>query len=170
MRGKGKGVMGYFDFSVPSFFGETPTKDMGGAGVLAPQQGTSWDIPYVEEVPWYQPPSLSPSGMTDASHRTNVSFWGFDQSKISASLADVLGSVVQAGAKSAVQAAAGSINTTANGKPSAWQSLANNFRSTKTGAQINAGAQAFSIQNFFANPLVWFGLIAAVILFFVVRR
>lgn len=162
--------MGYFDFSVPSFFGESPMPDMGGAGVLAPQQGTSWDIPFVQEVPWYQPPGLLPGGNTDMGNRSNNTFWGLDQSKISASLSDVLGSVIQAGAKSAVQAAAGSINTAANGKPSTWQSLANNFRSTSTGAQINAGAQAFSIQNFFANPIVWFGVIGVVILFFVVRK
>jgi len=162
--------MGYFDFSVPTFFGETPTQDMGGAGVLAPQQGTSWDIPYVEEVPWYQPPSVFPAGSTDASNRSNTTFWGFDQSKITASLSDVLGSVVQAGAKTAIQAAAGSINTAANGQPSGIQSFFNNFRSTATGAQINAGAQAFSIQNFFANPIVWFGAVAAVVLFFILRK
>lgn len=162
--------MGYFDFSVPSFFGDTPTPDMGGAGVLAPQQGTSWDIPYVAEVPWYQPPGFSTGGVIDLANRSNNTWWGVDQSKITASLADVLGSVVQAGAKSAIQAAAGSINSAANGKPSGWQSFANNFRSTATGAQINAGSQAFAFQNFIANPIVWFGAVAAVILFFVVRR
>lgn len=162
--------MGYFDFSVPSFFGETPTQDMGGAGVLAPQQNTSWDIPYVAEVPWYQPPGLSTGGVIDLANRSNNTWWGVDQSKISASLADVLGSITQAGAKSAVQYAAGSINTAANGKPSGWQSFANNFRSTATGVQINAGARAFSVQNFFANPMVWFALVGGVVLFFVVRR
>lgn len=164
--------MGYFDFSVPSFFGETPvSQDMGGVGVLAPQQNTSWDIPYVAEVPWYQPPGLSTGGVIDLANRSNNTWWGVDQSKITASLADVLGSVVQAGAKSAVQAAAGSINSAANGKSNnLLTSWAQNFRSTATGAQINAGAHAFSIQNFFANPMVWFALVGGVILFFVVRR
>jgi hypothetical protein len=162
--------MGYFDFSVPSFFGDTPTQDMGGAGVLAPQQGTSWDIPYVEEVPWYQPPTLATGGSIDLENRSNNTWWGVDQSKITASLADVLGSVVQAGAKTAINAAAGSINSAANGKPSGLQALAANFRSTATGLQINAGAQAFSIQNFFSNPMVWFALVGGVILFFVVRK
>lgn len=163
--------MGYFDFAVPDFFGSSVASDMGGNGVLAPQTGTSWDIPYVEEVPWYQPPSLLPGGATELSSRTNsVNFWGLDQSKITASLADVLGSVVQAGAKTATQYAAGSINSAANGKPSGLQALAANFRSTATGAQINAGATAFSIQNFVANPMVWFVLVGGVILFFVLRR
>lgn len=162
--------MGYFDFSVPTFFGADTSTDMGGSGVLAPQQGTSWDIPYVAEVPWYTPPSLATGGTIDLANRSNNTWWGVDQSKITATLADVLGSVVQAGAKTAINAAAGSMNTAANGKPSGLQALAANFRSTATGMQINAGAQAFSIQNFFANPMVWFALVGGVILFFVVRK
>lgn len=163
--------MGYFDFSTPDFnLAASPYSDMAGAGVLAPQQGTSWDIPYVNEVPWYQPPGLSTGGSIDLANRSNTTFWGVDQSKITASLADVLGSVIQAGTKTAIQAAAGSINSAANGKPSGLQSLMANFRSTATGAQINAGAQAYSIQNFLANPVVWFGAVAAVILFFILRK
>jgi hypothetical protein len=169
--------MGYLDFAVPSFFGESTAPETAGyllnapqSGVLAPQQGTSWDIPYVAETPWYQPPGLSTGGVIDLANRSNNTWWGLDQSKITASLSDVLGSVLQAGAKTAVQAAAGSINSAANGKPSGLQSLAANFRSTATGVQINAGAQAFSFQNFVSNPLVWFGTVVVVILFFVLKR
>lgn len=156
-------------FKIMDFSSSGPDIDMGGQGVLAPSQN-AFDIPYVNDVPWYQSPSLLPGGVTDVDQKSS-GFWGFDQSKIPQSLQNVLGSVVEAGSKLAIQKSADLINRGANDpKAGPWGMFLNNFRSTATGAQINAGAQAFSIQNFFANPVVWFAAIAGVILFFVLRK
>lgn len=130
------------------------------------------DIPYLDTPPLFPPMTLAPDGAIAGSLRsTGDSFWGFDQSKITASLQDVLGSVIQAGGKAAVQLTGDAINKAANGQDNnIWTSLAKNFTSTKTGAQIQAASLATRAQNFFMNPMVWLGAVGLMILFVVLRK
>ena len=115
------------------------------------------------------PITTSPSGVYDIESRSS-SWWDYDQSKISASLQDVLGSVVQAGAKSAVQKAADSINTGSNNKNPTIAEFFRNFSSTKTGAQVQAGAMGTRALNIISNPILWLVLVGGTIAFFVLRK
>ncbi len=144
------------DYATPSYGFESETLDYN------PQQ------PEFEQR-MFGPIDTSPGGAYDISYRSNTSFWDFDQSKITAGIMDVLNSGVQAGTRLAIQQASDSINSgTQQSNP--WVSgFFKNFQSTKTGAQINAASYATQIQNFFMNPLVWFGG-AALVLFFVLKK
>lgn len=115
--------------------------------------------------------SVAPDGIQLINERANTSFWNFDQSKITNSLQDVLGSLTNAAVKTAIQKAGDSINTEANKNSASWMTgFAQNFRSTSTGAQINAASYATQVQNFFANPIVWFvGIILLGLLLFMRR-
>lgn len=115
------------------------------------------------------PITTSPSGVYDIESRSS-SWWDYDQSKITASLQDVLGSVVQAGAKSAVQKAADSINTGSNNKNPTIAEFFRNFSSTKTGAQVQAGAMGTRALNIISNPILWLVLVGGTIAFFVLRK
>lgn len=124
--------------------------------------------------PIFPSPSFEADGTTQwdvpAMSRSNTSFWNFDQSQVSKTLSDVIGSSVgQAAAKTGLQLASDSINKNAN-QPGLLGQFANNFRSTSTGQQINAGAYASQFQNFLANPVVWLAVIVGVVLIFVLRK
>jgi hypothetical protein len=156
------------DFSVAA-----PT-DYGSYGGY--EQPFSWDIPTSESLyptaetfSLFPSPSFATDGASLIESRANTSFWNFDQSKITNGIGDVLGSVLTAGAKTALQGSSDAINRGANQQGQVG-SFFRNFRSTQTGAQINAGAYATRIQNFFANPLVWFGAIILVAVIFFLRR
>jgi hypothetical protein len=115
--------------------------------------------------------SVEPDGIQLIDQRANSSWWDFDQSKITSSIQDVIGSVTQAAVKTAIQKSGDSINTQANMNNSSWLTgFAQNFRSTQTGAQINAASYATQIQNFFANPIIWFVGIALVGMMLFMRR
>lgn len=111
----------------------------------------------------------APMGEYDIAYRSNTSFWDFDQSKITAGIYDVINSGIEAGGRLAIQSASDAINSgTKSSNP--WLSgFSQNFQSTKTGAQINAASYATKVQNFFANPIVWFSA-AALALVLLFRR
>lgn len=117
----------------------------------------SYSIPSALQL--FPTPTLLTDGQTLIDTRANVSFWDFDQSKISSSIQDVLGSVTQAAAKSGVQLASDAINRNANNSNSTIAGLFKNFQSTQTGAQIQTASIATRAQNFLANPLVWLGVV-----------
>lgn len=119
--------------------------------------GGSYDIPSSQSL--FPTPTLLTDGQTLIDTRSNVSFWDFDQSKITSSLQDVLGSVTQAAAKSGVQLASDAINRNANNSNPTIAGLFKNFQSTQTGAQIQTASIATRVQNFFANPMVWLGVV-----------
>jgi hypothetical protein len=129
--------------------------------------GGEWSIPSAQQL--FPTPTLLTDGQSLIDTRANVSFWDFDQSKITASLQDVLGSVTQAAAKSGVQLASDAINRNANNSNSAIAGLFKNFQSTQTGAQIQTASLATRAQNFFANPMVWLGVVV-VGMFFLLRK
>ena len=129
--------------------------------------GGSYDIPSSQSL--FPTPTLLTDGQTLIDTRSNVSFWDFDQSKITSSLQDVLGSVTQAAAKSGVQLASDAINRNANNSNPTIAGLFKNFQSTQTGTQIQAASLATRAQNFFANPMVWLGVVL-VGAFFLFRR
>jgi hypothetical protein len=104
-------------------------------------------------------PSFLTNGQTDIETRSQGGFWDFDQSKITSKLEDVLGSVAQAAAKSGVQLASDAINRNANNSNPTIAGLFKNFQSTQTGAQIQTASIATRAQNFFANPMVWLGVV-----------
>lgn len=129
--------------------------------------GGSYDIPSSQSL--FPTPTLLTDGQTLIDTRSNVSFWDFDQSKITSSIQDVLGSVTQAAAKSGVQLASDAINRNANNSNPTIAGLFKNFQSTQTGAQIQTASMATRAQNFFANPMVWLGVVL-VGAFFLFRR
>jgi hypothetical protein len=129
--------------------------------------GGSYDIPSSQSL--FPTPTLLTDGQTLIDTRSNVSFWDFDQSKITSSLQDVLGSVTQAAAKSGVQLASDAINRNANNSNPTIAGLFKNFQSTQTGAQIQTASIATRAQNFFANPMVWLAVVV-VGAFFLFRR
>lgn len=126
-----------------------------------------WSIPSAQQL--FPTPTLLTDGQSLIDTRANVSFWDFDQSKITASLQDVLGSVTQAAAKSGVQLASDAINRNANNANPTIAGLFRNFQSTQTGVQIQTASMATRAQNFFANPMVWLGVVA-VGMFFLLRK
>lgn len=128
---------------------------------------SGWSIPSAQHL--FPTPTLLTDGQTLIDTRSNNSFWNFDQSKISATLQDVLGSVTQAAAKSGIQLASDAINRNANNANPAIAGLFRNFQSTQTGAQVQAASIATRTQNFFANPMVWLG-VAVVGMFFLLRK
>lgn len=129
--------------------------------------GGSYDIPSSQSL--FPTPTLLTDGQTLIDTRANVSFWDFDQSKITSSLQDVLGSVTQAAAKSGVQLASDAINRNVNNSNPTIAGLFKNFQSTQTGTQIQTASMATRAQNFFANPMVWLGVVL-VGAFFLFRR
>jgi hypothetical protein len=154
--------------------------DQAGAGASA----FSFDIPYVTDpgagqagygvlnadVPSIFPtPSFSTDGAGLIDTRSNTSWNLFDQSKISASFANVIGSVTEAGAKTGLQIAQSSINKGTQ-QPGWTGNLFRNFQSTKTGAQINAGAYGVQLQQLLYNPLVWFAVIGLIVLWLFMRK
>ena len=168
--------MGLFDFSSDS---STPSP---GYGVLAPSDnvgsGFVFQIPYVNQpvtpylsdIPSIFPSaSYAPDGTQLIDGRSNSSFWNYDQSKVTQSLQNVFGSLVEAGAKTGLQVAQSTINrgTQQQGNTGAFF---RNFQSTQTGAQINAAGYATQIQNFLFSPIVWFASIALVIGYVFLRR
>mgnify|MGYP003385533653 CR=1 FL=1 len=156
--------MGYFDF----FGTDTPQADNFVDGTATPYDMVS--IPYVNsDVSLFTPPSLAPDGVALIDNRSNSSFWNFDQSKISAGLSDVLGSVVKAGSATAIKYAGDSINRNSN-QPGSVGTFFQSFQATKTGAQINAASLGNSVMNFLANPLVWLGLVGGIALFVFMRK
>lgn len=155
--------MGLFDsLGDLSLSGDYASADQTGVLDYNPQ------LPEFEQR-MFGPIDTAPMGEYDIAYRSNSSFWDFDQSKITAGISDVLGSGVQAGTKLLIQQASDSINSGTKSSNPWLAGFSQNFQSTKTGAQLNAGAYATRIQNFFANPIVWFGA-AAVVLFLLFRR
>lgn len=157
--------------------------DMSGAGVLAPtpDAGSSYSfgvlasdaaipntIPFLN-TPLFAPATMAPDGVQLINTRSNTSFWNFDQSQIPTSIQNVIGSVVSAATKSAVQNSADLINKQ-SAQPGYLGQFAKNFQSTQTGAQLNAGAIATQFQNFIANPIVWFAAAAAIVLLVFARK
>lgn len=140
------------------------------------EQPFSWDIPTSESLyptgesfSLFPSPSYATDGVQLIDSRSNTSFWNFDQSKITNGLSDVLGSVIQAGGRTLLQGSGDLINKGAN-QPGQVGSFFQNFRSTQSGAEINAGAYASRFQNFLANPLVWFAAVGLVIVLIFMRR
>jgi hypothetical protein len=163
------------DWGIDIFGGDAPQRNYveSSAGEESP---FSLSIPWLnnsgDSPPLFPPATLVPDGGFNLAQRSSGdSFWGFDQSKITASLQDVLGSVIQAGGKAAVQLTGDAINKQANGQEnSIWTSLARNFTSTKTGTQIQAASLATRAQNIIMNPMVWLAAVGLVILFVVIRK
>lgn len=161
--------MGFFDFSFGDSGGDQANNFVDGSAIVMPDS-FGFSIPYVDSnVSLFSPPSLAPDGAMFMDSRANTSFWSFDQSKISAGLSDVIGSVVKAGVGVAVKAAGDSINRNTN-QPGAVGSFFQNFQATKTGAQINAASIGNRAMNFLANPLVWFAVVGVVGVYLVTRK
>lgn len=114
-------------------------------------------------------PSMLTDGQTLIEDRANTSFWNFDQSKITAKLEDVLGSVTQAAAKSGIQWASDSINKQANNTNQTIAGLFRNFQSTQTGAEVQNAAMATRVQNFASNPFVWLSIVG-IALYLMLRK
>lgn len=138
---------------------------ISGGGVLKPQSGPS----YLDFTELWGTPNVNPDGQNFVDQRANTSWSIFDQSKVSASLFDVMNSGVQAAGKVGVQYASDSINREAK-QNSIFGSFARNFRSTKTGQQINAASYATQFQNFLMNPVVWLVAGLGVVALFVMKR
>jgi hypothetical protein len=134
-----------------------------GSGVLA-AGGPSYF-----ELDMFGTPSTQPDGVTLLDSRSNTSFFTFDQSKVSASIFDVMKSGAEAALRVGVQTASDSINRNAK-NPGIVGSFLNNFRSTKTGAQINAAAYATSAQAWLMNPVVWVVAIVGIAAVFLLRK
>jgi len=134
-----------------------------GSGVLA-SGGPSYF-----ELNMFGQPNLLTDGQNLIDQRSNTSFFTFDQSKVSSSIFDVMKSGAEAALRVGVQAASDSINRNSKNQGIVGSFL-NNFRSTKTGAQINAAAYATSAQAWLMNPIIWIVAIVGVVLFFVVRK
>lgn len=127
----------------------------------------SFEIPSAGSL--FPMPTLLTDGQTLIEDRSNTSFWNFDQSKITAKLEDVLGSVTQAAAKSGIQLASDAINRNANNANPTIAGLFRNFQSTQTGAQIQTASMATRAQNFLMNPWLWLGVVVVGV-FVLVRR
>ena len=171
--------MALFDFL------STDITDPGGGsgyGVLAPVD-SSPSVPYAGYGVLLNAPadqsffnfdmfggsSILPDGSRLIDQRANTSFFNFDQSKVTASIFDVLKSGVEAAVKVGVQQAGDSINRNAQNK-SIFGQLANSFRSTQTGREIQAASYATKAQNFLGNPIVWLVAVIGVIALFVMKR
>lgn len=167
-------------FTLPDF--STTSQDMSGYGVLKPVEDSG--LPsfagygVLQQTPadkqffnlnLFGTPTILPDGSTLIDQRANTSFFNFDQSKVSASIFDVMKSGAEAITKVAIQQAGDSINRESKQK-SIWGSLANNFRSTKTGQQIQAASYATQAQNFMMNPMVWLVAIIGIVALVVMRR
>lgn len=170
--------MGLFDFSSDT------SNPSPGYGVLAADVPVANSEPFMFQIPYvnrpttpysldvpsiFPSPSFVPDGGQLIDQRTNTSFWNYDQSKVSQSLQNVFGSLVEAGAKTGIQVAQSTINrgTQQQGQIGGFF---RNFQSTQTGAQINAAGYATQIQNFLFSPIVWFASIALVIGYVFLRR
>ena len=140
------------DTSTPSNYSMLPA----GGGVLA--QGA----PSYFELNMFGSPNLQPDGVNLIDQRANTSFFTFDQSKVGASIFDVMKSGAEAALRVGVQAASDSINRESK-NPTLMGSFLNNFRSTKTGAQIQAGAAATRAQAWLMNPMVWVGGLVVIV-------
>lgn len=157
--------MGMFDF-----FGTDGDQAPNYVDGTAIGNDFSLAIPYVNtDVQLFTPPSLAPDGFALIDNRSNASFWNFDQSKISAGLSDVLGSLTKAAGATAIKVAGDSINRNTN-QPGSVGTFFQSFQATKTGAQINAASLGNSAMNFFASPLVWLGVVGVVVLFMFMRK
>ena len=136
-----------------------------GSGVFASGGPSYFDLNM------FGTPNLQTDGQNLIDQRSNTSFFTFDQSKIGASIFDVMKSGAEAAVRVGVQAASDSINRgAAQNKNNVFGSFLNNFRSTKTGAQINAAAYATSAQAWLMNPIVWVGAIVGLVLLLVLRK
>ena len=134
-----------------------------GSGVLA-SGGPSYF-----ELNMFGTPNTQTDGVNLIDQRSNTSFFTFDQSKITSSIFDVMKSGAEAALRVGVQAASDSINRNAK-NPSIFGSFLNNFRSTKTGAQINAAAYATSAQAWLMNPIVWVVAIVGILGVILLRK
>lgn len=135
-----------------------------GYGVLAPQSGPS----YLDFTSMWGQPNIKTDGVNLIDQRANTGFSIFDQSKVSASIFDIMNSGVQAAGKVGVQLASDSINRQSN-QSGLLGMFARNFRSTQTGQQINAAAYGTIFLNFLSNPMVWFAAIAGIGLLLVLK-
>lgn len=131
--------------------------------------GNNSDIVIPKATDLFPTPTILTDGQSLIDQRANTSFWSFDQSKITASLGDVLGSVTQAATKTGVQLASDAINRNTNNSNPTIAAMFRNFQSTQTGAQIQAGAIATRAQNWLMNPMLWLGVVVIAI-FFLVRK
>jgi len=157
--------MGLLDFfgsdnnATPSDY----TMGAPGSGVLA-SGGPSYF-----ELNMFGTPNLQTDGVNLIDQRANTSFFTFDQSKVESSIFDVMKSGAEAALRVGVQAASDSINRNSKNQGIVGSFL-NNFRSTKTGAQINAAAYATQAQAWIMNPIVWVVTIGGIGLFFLLRK
>ena len=171
--------MGFFD--VPTF-DTMPNIDTSGYGVLASVDnsiippfagyGVLAETPVDQQffnLNMFGSPTLLPDGAALIDQRANTSFFNFDQSKVSASIFDVMRSGAEAIAKVAIQQAGDSINREAKQK-TIWGQLANNFRSTKTGQEIQTASYATQAQNFLMNPMIWLVAVIGIVALLFMRR
>lgn len=156
------GLLDFFgsdDNSTPSTVAMLPA----GAGVMA--QGA----PSYFELGMFGSPNMQTDGQNLIDQRSNTSFFTFDQSKVGASIFDVMKSGAEAALRVGVQVASDSINSNAQNK-TPMGSFWNNFRSTKTGAQINTAAYATQAQAWLMNPIVWVVTLVGIALVVLMRK
>lgn len=98
-------------------------------------------------------------GQIGVNQRANDSFLGFDQSKISSSIFDVMSSLgttaVNAAGAAAGKAIGDAINPSQN-QTGVLQSFFKTFSSTPTGQQVQQAAIVGNVQSFMQSPTVWF--------------
>lgn len=105
-------------------------------------------------------------GQIGVNLRANDSFLGFDQSKISSSIFDVMSSVTQTAVQAAGQAAGKALGDAINpGTPNnpLLRNFFASFSSTPTGQQVQQQAILGNVQSFFQSPVVWFVTAATVL-------
>jgi len=110
-----------------------------------------------------------PGGAAYVDSKANNEFpISFDQSKISASITDIL--------KSGVSGVGEALNTPGAAGQSFWSNITQagwrNFTSTKTGAQVQKSLIGGQLQSMFSNPTILVGLaiVAAIIIATVAMR
>lgn len=150
------------------FFGSDDNATPSNYSMLPPGSGVlAAGAPSYFELNMFGSPNLQTDGQNLIDQRANTSFFTFDQSKVAASIFDVMKSGAEAALRVGVQAASDSINRESK-NPTLMGSFLNNFRSTKTGTQIQAGAAATRAQAWLMNPIVWvvalLGIVGVVLL------
>lgn len=165
--------MGLFDTSFASspsdWSSYTPTSDYGVEAAIASSNMALSDTQQSFADDMFGGATLQPDGTALIDQRANTSFFTFDQSKVSASIFDIMKSGVEAATKVAIQQSGDSINRQSK-QNNIFGSFARNFRSTKTGQEIQAASLATQAQNFLMNPMIWMIASLGIVLLLMMRR
>lgn len=117
---------------------------------------------------------LATGGTVESTQRANDSFFGFDQSKISASVFDVMNSlgttVMNTAGKAAGKALGDAISPPADSQNQFLRNFFTSFSGTKTGQQVQNQAIMGNIAGIFSSPIVWVVSIAGIVAILLLRK